>query len=415
VDGDTYVTEELARKIVDAGVKQAYIRNVFTCQSKIGVCRKCYGRNMATGNLVETGEAIGVMAAQAIGEPGTQLTLRNFHMGGVSTGNEGDITQGLPRVEELFEARTPKRVAVISKIDGEITDIREQENHQGMIVTVSGEKESIDHKCDLTQNVRSWLKVGSKVHAGQKLTEGQIAPKELLEVAGVRAVQAYILKEVMKVYATQSIDISDKHLEVMIRQMLKKVIIIDSGDTGLSAGQTLSLTRMNEINDRMLDEGKDPAKFGPTLLGISKSAVETDSFLSAASFQETTRVLTDAAVKGKVDKLEGLKENVIIGKLIPAGTGRLDYHRETTEAILKKAEELKEERRAKAKKLAEETAAAKLPEDVTGNGDEHEDDDEPKTRSTADIEDEVQQEEAAEAKADGITNLNAEPIEEDKQ
>jgi DNA-directed RNA polymerase subunit beta' len=415
VDGDTYVTEELARKIVDAGVKQAYIRNVFTCQSKIGVCRKCYGRNMATGNLVETGEAIGVMAAQAIGEPGTQLTLRNFHMGGVSTGNEGDITQGLPRVEELFEARTPKRVAVISKIDGEITDIREQENHQGMIVTVSGEKESIDHKCDLTQNVRSWLKVGSKVHAGQKLTEGQIAPKELLEVAGVRAVQAYILKEVMKVYATQSIDISDKHLEVMIRQMLKKVIIIDSGDTGLSAGQTLSLTRMNEINDRMLDEGKDPAKFGPTLLGISKSAVETDSFLSAASFQETTRVLTDAAVKGKVDKLEGLKENVIIGKLIPAGTGRLDYHRETTEAILKKAEELKEERRAKAKKLAEETAAAKLPEDVTGSGDEHEDDEDLKAKSPADIEDEAQQEEAAEAKADGIVDLNAEPIQEDKQ
>ena len=303
------------------------------------------------------------MAAQAIGEPGTQLTMRNFHTGGVAT-QSGDITQGLPRVEELFEARTPKGVAVISKIDGEITDIRDNDNKTGTIVTVTSEKESIEHKCDLTQVVRPWMKVGTQVRAGEKLTEGQIAPKELLEVAGVRQVQEYILKEVKKVYSTQSIDISDKHLEVMIKQMLKKVIVIEGNDTGLSAGQTLSLTRMNEINDAMLDEGKTPAKFGPILLGISKSAVETDSFLSAASFQETTRVLTDAAVRGKTDRLEGVKENVIIGKLIPAGTGR-KFDRETSRQIEARAAELREAREQRAREL-EEATASKLPDEMTG-------------------------------------------------
>ena len=366
IDADEYITDDIAAKIVAAGIEEAYIRNVFTCESTKGICRKCYGKNMATGNLVETGEAVGIMAAQAIGEPGTQLTMRNFHTGGVAT-QSGDITQGLPRVEELFEARTPKGVAVISKIDGEITDIRENDSKTGQIVTVTNEKESIEHKCDLTQIVRPWMKVGTQVHAGEKLTEGQIAPKELLEVAGVRQVQEYILKEVKKVYSTQSIDISDKHLEVMIKQMLKKVIVIEGNDTGLSAGQTLSLTRMNEINDNVLDEGKVPAKFGPILLGISKSAVETDSFLSAASFQETTRVLTDAAVRGKTDHLEGVKENVIIGKLIPAGTGR-NFDRETSRRIIERAEELRAEREERAKAL-EEATASKLPEELTGGGD----------------------------------------------
>ena len=366
VDADQYITDDLARKCVAAGVKEAYIRNVFTCESATGICRKCYGRNMATGNLVEEGEAVGIMAAQAIGEPGTQLTMRNFHTGGVANQN-GDITQGLPRVEELFEARTPKGVAVISKIDGEITDIRENDNHTGQIVTVANENESIEHKCDLTQVVRPWMKVGTKVHAGEKLTEGQIAPKELLEVAGVRAVQEYILKEVKKVYSTQSIDISDKHLEVMIKQMLKKVIVIEGNDSGLSAGQTLSLAHMNAINDRVFDEGKIPAKFGPILLGISKSAVETDSFLSAASFQETTRVLTEAAVRGKVDYLEGLKENVIIGKLIPAGTGR-NFDRETSRRIEERAAQLKAEREEKVRLLEEATASAsKLPEEIVSS------------------------------------------------
>ncbi len=360
VDEDAYITDALAKKAVDAGVTKAYIRNVFTCKCEEGICCKCYGRNMATGNPVETGEAIGVMAAQAIGEPGTQLTMRNFHTGGVAN-QSGDITQGLPRVEELFEARTPKRVAVIAKIAGEITDIREQDNHQGMIVTVTNDNDVIEHKCDLTQTVRSDLKVGSKVYVGEPLTEGTIAPKELLEVTkDVHPVEEYILKEVKKVYSSQSIDISDKHLEVMIKQMLRKVIVSDGGDTGLSVGQTLSISRMNEINNEILndDEHPDrvPARFEPILLGISKSAVETDSFLSAASFQETTRVLTEAAVKGKVDTLTGLKENVIIGKLIPAGTGRPGYDRETTRKIISRAEQLKAVRREKAAALAEATA-----------------------------------------------------------
>ena len=367
VDENTYVTDELAQKVVDAGVKHAYIRNVFTCKSHNGICCKCYGRNMATGNPVEPGEAIGVMAAQAIGEPGTQLTMRNFHTGGVAN-NSGDITQGLPRVEELFEARTPKRVAVIAKIDGEVTDIRQQDNRQGMIVTVTSGQEQIEHKCDLTQAIRSEIKVGTVVTAGEPLSEGQIAPKELLEVAGVRAVEEYILKEVKKVYSTQSIDISDKHLEVMIKQMLRKVIVVDSGDSGLSVGQTLSISSMESLNNQLFDEDKAPAQYNPLRLGISKSAVETDSFLSAASFQETTRVLTEAAVKGKVDHLEGLKENVIIGKLIPAGTGRMEYHRETTDRIIARAEQLKADRRAKAEALAE-AERSKLPEEVSGNND----------------------------------------------
>ncbi|MCF0115888.1 MAG: DNA-directed RNA polymerase subunit beta', partial [Erysipelotrichaceae bacterium] len=216
----------------------------------------------------------------------------------------------------------------------------------GNIIVVSNENESIEHKCDLTQTIRSWMKIGTKVKAGEKLTEGQIAPKELLAVAGVIEVQKYILKEVKKVYAAQSIDISDKHIEVMIRQMLKKIVIIDGGDSGLSAGQTLSLNKITEINENLLDMGKTPAKFGPTLLGISKSAVETDSFLSAASFQETTKVLTEAAIKGKRDDLTGLKENVIIGKLIPAGTGA-KFPRESSTRIKERAAELRAAREAR--------------------------------------------------------------------
>ena len=354
-----FIDEFLAAKVVDAGVKQAYIRNAFICKSQNGVCKKCYGRNMATGKIVETGEAIGIMAAQSIGEPGTQLTMRTFHTGGVASGNDGDITQGLPRVEELFEARTPKHVAVLSKIDGEITEIGELENGMGTRIVVSNENESIEHKCNLTQNIRQWFKVGSKVSAGEKLTEGQIAPKELLAVAGIVAVQKYILKEVKKVYAAQGIDISDKHIEVMIRQMLKKVIITDGGDTGLSVGQTLSITSITNMNIDMLDEGKRPAKFGPTLLGITKSSVETDSFLSAASFQETTKVLTEAAIKGKIDYLSGLKENVIIGKLIPAGTGSTEFDRESSKKIIERAKELRDQRRERMEK--EELS---LPEDM---------------------------------------------------
>ena len=363
VEEDTYLTSELAQKIVDAGVEEVYIRNVFTCEAENGICAKCYGRNMATGNPVEPGEAIGVMAAQAIGEPGTQLTMRNFHTGGVAN-KSGDITQGLPRVEELFEARTPKRVAVISKIDGQVTEIAGDTENGTMTITVANENDVIVHKCDRTQPKLSTIEVGTTVEAGEPLTEGVIAPKELLAVAGVRAVQEYILKEVKKVYSGQSIDISDKHLEVMIRQMLRRVVVTDVGESDLSVGQTLSMASMKAINNKLLDEEKEAVQYQPILLGISKAAVETDSFLSAASFQETTRVLTDAAVRGKVDTLQGLKENVILGSLIPAGTGRTDCQRETTDRIVLKANHLKEVREARARELAE-IYASRQPDEIS--------------------------------------------------
>ena len=366
IEADTYIDENLAKKAIDAGVTGVYIRNTFTCNSKTGICRKCYGRNPATGKLVENGEAVGIMAAQSIGEPGTQLTMRTFHTGGVASGNDGDITQGLPRVEELFEARRPKHPALLAKIDGEITKIEELENRTGFVIEISNnvEKTPIEHKCNAASTVRPWLKVGSKVKAGDKLTEGHIDPKELIEIAGVRSIQDYILKEVKKVYSVQGIDISDKHIEVIIRQMLKKVVVIDSGDSGLSVGQTLSIRKITEINDNLLRDFKTPVKFGPILLGISKSSVETDSFLSAASFQETTKVLTDAAVNGKVDHLMGLKENVIIGKLIPAGTGS-KFDRESTNKINERAAELVAEREERNRLL--EVEEETLPEEVIGN------------------------------------------------
>lgn len=358
---ESFIDEATAEKIVEAGVKGVYIRNAFTCNCKNGICRKCYGRNMATGKLVENGEAIGIMAAQSIGEPGTQLTMRTFHTGGVATGSSGDITQGLPRVEELFEARRPKHPALIAKIDGEITAIEELENHNGFAITIANDKESIEHKCNAASTIRQMLKVGSKVHVGDKLTEGHVDPKELLEIAGVRAVQNYILKEVKKVYSIQGIDISDKHIEVIIRQMLKKVVVLEAGDSGLSIGQSLSLKKITELNDSLLKEFKQPTKFGPILQGISKSSVETDSFLSAASFQETTKVLTDAAVNGKTDHLLGLKENVIIGKLIPAGTGS-PFERDTTKLIEARAKELADERIERNRKCDE--MKETLPEEV---------------------------------------------------
>ena len=319
IESDQYITDEIADQIVNAGIKGMYIRSPFTCRTVNGICRKCYGKNMATGKDVEVGEAVGIMAAQSIGEPGTQLTMRTFHTGGVAGG--GDITQGLPRVEELFEARHPKGVAVISKISGTITRISRIEGTLRQEVIVTNEQEEVSHKIDANQTLRPWVKVGETIEAGQAMTEGPLDPKELLAVAGVNEVQNYILKEVKKVYQSQGIEISDKHLEVMIRQMLKKVIITNAGDTDLTKGMQISLKQVEEIVKNCLKEGKTPPSYAPVLLGISKSSVETDSFLSAASFQETTKVLTDATIKGKTDHLLGLKENVIIGKLIPAGTG----------------------------------------------------------------------------------------------
>ena len=339
---DEFIDEDIARKIIAAGITGMQIRNTFTCRSKDGICRKCYGRNMATGRVVENGEAVGIMAAQSIGEPGTQLTMRTFHTGGVAAAGDSDITQGLPRVEELFEARCPKRPAILAKIDGEITAINEMEDHS-YVIEITGESETIEHKLAPTQTIRSWMGVGTKVKAGDKLTEGNIDPKELLSIAGVQAVQNYILREVKKVYALAGIDTSDKHIEMIIHQMLKKVIVLEPGDSDYCAGQSVSIKKINEVNEGLLLEGKTPAKFGPLLLGISKASVETDSFLSAASFQETTKVLTDAAINAKKDDLFGIKENVIIGKLIPAGTGS-KFHRDSSDLVQIRANELAEER-----------------------------------------------------------------------
>ena len=343
VDKNEFLNEQIVEKIVAAGIEQIGIRNTFTCESMHGVCMKCYGRNMATGKIVEVGESVGIMAAQSIGEPGTQLTMRTFHAGGVAGGS--DITQGLPRVEELFEARIPKSAAVLARIDGVITAF-EDHPRGGQVVTIANDVETIDHRIGVTQTLRGWWEVGSEITAGDKLTEGQVSPKELLEISSVEDVQKYILKEVQKVYGSQGIGVNDKHIEVIVSQMLRKVVIIEPGDTGLSAGVQLSLPNITKINLDLLMSGKIPATFKPSLLGITKASVETDSFLSAASFQETTRVLTDAAVAGKVDDLFGLKENVILGKMIPAGTGS-KADRVTTTKINELAEKLREERIAR--------------------------------------------------------------------
>ena len=315
----TYVTESLADKIVAAGVKQVEIRSILTCGVHNGVCQKCYGKNLATGNLVEIGEAVGVMAAQSIGEPGTQLTMRTFHTGGVAGGE--DITQGLPRVQELFEARNPKGKATISEIDGKVTKIKEDKDK--FRITVTNKVESKEHVTNY--GAKLCCEKGQDVKAGDKLTVGAINPKELLAVTDPLTTQEYILKEVQGTYRGQGVDISDKHIEIIVRRMISKIRIVDGGDTEFLPGSLVSIQEFTAGNKDAVISGKRPASGKPVLLGITKAALETDSFLSAASFQETTRILTDAAIKGKVDNLEGLKENVILGKLIPAGTGVKDY------------------------------------------------------------------------------------------
>ncbi|RBN41956.1 DNA-directed RNA polymerase subunit beta', partial [Priestia megaterium] len=320
-----------AETIVDAGVEEVWIRSAFTCNTRHGVCKKCYGRNLATGSEVEVGEAVGIIAAQSIGEPGTQLTMRTFHTGGVAG---DDITQGLPRIQEIFEARNPKGQAVISEIEGTIAGISEGRDRQHEI-TVQGEIETRSY----TAPYSARLKVieGQRIARGQELTEGSIDPKELLKVKDITAVQEYLLREVQKVYRMQGVEIGDKHVEVMVRQMLRKVRVMDSGDTDVLPGSLLDIHQFTDANEKVLLEGNRPATGRPVLLGITKASLETDSFLSAASFQETTRVLTDAAIKGKRDELLGLKENVIIGKLVPAGTGMTRYR--NAEPIKNQAEE----------------------------------------------------------------------------
>lgn len=317
IKGNTLIEEADAKAIVNAGITKVEIRSLFGCNTKDGVCQHCYGRNLATGKPVEIGEAVGIMAAQSIGEPGTQLTMRTFHSGGVATTE--DITQGLPRVQELFESRNPKGEALISEIAGTVTNIEERSG--SYVVTITNDLEEKTYTTNFGARLR--VKEGDKINNGGKITEGAISPKKLLEVADIGAVERYIIKEVQKVYRLQGIAISDKHIEVIVRQMLRKVVIIDGGDTEMIPGTRVSLVEFTEKNKEALLAGKRPAVVKPLVLGITKAALETDSFLSAASFQETTRVLTDAAIKGKVDTLHGLKENVITGKLIPAGRGLL--------------------------------------------------------------------------------------------
>ncbi len=341
VQRDTYITDDLAKEIVAAGIKEVKIRTVLTCNAKNGLCKRCYGQNLATGEKVEVGESVGIIAAQSIGEPGTQLTMRTFHTGGVAG---ADITQGLPRIQELFEAREPKGKAVISEIAGEITEI-EQINERYK-VTVEG----IDrHVYETNSGVTLLVKEGDKVRAGQQITEGSINPKQLLKATDAETVQQYILKEVQKVYRAQGVEISDKHIEIIVHQMMRKINIIIEGDTELLPGAQVSIKEFKKANKDAIEQRKLPAVGRPVLLGITRASLRSESFLSAASFQETTRVLTDAAIRGKVDDLVGLKENVIIGGLIPAGTGILkhthfDYEKPEPEEedILEEDEYIKE-------------------------------------------------------------------------
>jgi len=313
------INEEEAEKIEKAGITKVKIRSLLTCKSRHGVCRMCYGRDLATGELVNIGEAVGIIAAQAIGEPGTQLTMRTFHTGGVAG---SDITQGLPRVEELFEARKPKGLAVISEISG-IVRINESKKRREVIVT--DEENNISKTYLIPYGSRLKVHDGQVIQAGDELTEGSVNPHDLLKIKGIFAVQTYLLQEVQKVYRLQGVEINDKHIEVIIRQMMRKVKVEDPGDTSMLPGELIDMFKFEEENKKAVEKGLKPATGRRALLGITKAALATDSFLSAASFQETTRVLTDAAIKGKVDPLLGLKENVIIGKLIPAGTGLSRY------------------------------------------------------------------------------------------
>lgn len=317
------ISEKIADKIVNAGYKSIKIRSVLTCDTQYGVCSKCYGLNLATGKPVHVGEAVGIIAAQSIGEPGTQLTMRTFHTGGVAG---GDITQGLPRVEELFEARKPKGLAVIAEVDG-VVSFKETKKKKEVVIT--NEESGEQHTSLIVFGARLKVKEGDRVIKGQSITEGSINPHDLLRVVGVNGVREYIIKEVQKVYRLQGVDINDKHIEIIVKQMLSKIKIDESGDSLLLPGSVVSLKEFIRINDAIVADGGEEAEGTRSLLGITKASLATESFLSAASFQETTRVLTEAAINGKEDRLLGLKENVIIGKLIPAGTG-MRYYKEMT-------------------------------------------------------------------------------------
>ncbi len=326
------INEAIAQKIVDAKIEQVKVRSVLTCRTRYGVCAKCYGRNLATGRLVDVGEAVGTIAAQSIGEPGTQLTMRTFHTGGVAG---EDITQGLPRVEELFEARKPKGQAIITEVSGTTKIVEVKGVRRVSVHTDDGE----EHLYQIPYGARLRVKDGHKVEAGDRLTEGSVNPHDILKIKGIRGVQMYLVHEVQDVYRSQGVEINDKHIEVVVRQMLRKRKVENPGDTNLLPGSLIDLMELEDENQLIEEQGGTPAVARPVLLGITKASLATESFLSAASFQETTRVLTEAAIKGKLDPLLGLKENVIIGKLVPAGTGMQRYRNISVE----KSEGLKQE------------------------------------------------------------------------
>ncbi len=319
VKANELITEDIAEYIEKIGILEVKVRSVLGCKVKHGVCAHCYGKNLATGSKVNIGESVGIIAAQSIGEPGTQLTMRTFHTGGVAAA--ADITQGLPRVEELFEARKPKGLAVISEISGTVTINESKRKKEVVITAADGESATYG----IVYGARLKVRTGDVIEAGDELTDGSVNPHDILKIKGVRGVQNYLVKEVQRVYRLQGVDINDKHIEVIVRQMLSRVKIEDAGDTDMLPGSLVSAHEFDETNEKVIEEGGLPAVGKRTLLGITKASLATDSFLSAASFQETTRVLTEAAIKGKEDFLIGLKENVIIGKLIPAGTGMKKY------------------------------------------------------------------------------------------
>ena len=319
VEANCMITPKRAKAIVNAGYQQVKIRTMLTCKSHNGACSKCYGANLATGQAVQVGEAVGIIAAQSIGEPGTQLTMRTFHAGGVAG---DDITQGLPRVEELFEARKPKGLAIITEIAGR-ADVKETKEKRE--ITVVNEDSGETRNYVIPYGSRIKVLDGTYLEAGDELTEGSVNPHDILRIKGAGAVQDYMMREVQRVYRLQGVDINDKHIEIIVRQMLKKVRIEEAGDSQYLPGALIDILELEDENERLLAEGKEPATAEQTLLGITKASLATSSFLSAASFQETTKVLTDAAIKGKIDPLIGLKENVLLGKLIPAGTGLKKY------------------------------------------------------------------------------------------
>ncbi len=328
VSRNELITEKLAKAVVDAGVERAVIRSVLTCQSKVGICAKCYGSNLASGDPVPIGEAVGIIAAQSIGEPGTQLTMRTFHTGGVAG---DDITQGLPRVEELFEARKPKGLAIIAENGGTIR-ILENKKKREIVIENNEEKDAKPYLIPYGSRLK--VAEGQVVEKGDELTEGSVNPHDILRIKNLTAVQQYLIQEVQRVYRLQGVDINDRHIEVIVRQMLRKVRIEESGDTDFLAGSLVDVNEFNSVNEKLEAEGKTPATCTRIILGITKASLTTDSFLSAASFQETTRVLTEAATRGKIDPLVGLKENVIIGKLIPAGTGMPKYQNTSIASVI---------------------------------------------------------------------------------